>query len=240
MSSGRSSLAIATNELIRAELVAAFGIGLVATLSPCALPLYPGFLAYLAAQSGERPRRSTRWLGLAVLAGVLSMMFIIGAVIALLSIAVGRVLVVITPLADVLVIGLGVALLFGLNPFAKLPMLAPGGTRGSAVLNAYVYGLLYGPIVIPCSGPLLVAVFTLSLTVDAFLDKLAFFLAFGLGFGVPLLVISLIAAGRSAALLRLFLRHYGVIARVAGVILVSVGLWDLASNLPFALLYLGS
>lgn len=175
-----------------------------------------------------------------MLAGVLSMMLIIGAVIALLSVAVGRVLVVITPLADVFVIGLGVALLFGLNPFAKLPMLAPRGTRGSPVLNAYVYGLLYGPIVIPCSGPLLVAVFTLSLTVDAFLDKLVFFLAFGLGFGVPLLVISLIAAGRSAALLRLFLRHYGVIARVAGVILVGVGLWDLASNLPFALLYLGA
>ncbi len=193
-----------------------------------------------AARSDDRPGGSTRWLGLAVLAGVLSMMLLIGAIIALLSVAIGSVLVFITPLADLLVIGLGVALLFGLNPFARLPMLARGGTRGSPLLNAYVYGLLYGPIVIPCSGPLLVAIFTLSLTVDAYLDKLAFFLAFGFGFGVPLLLISLIAAGRSAALLRLFLRHYGAIARIAGIVLIGVGLRDLASNLPFVLLYLGA
>jgi cytochrome c-type biogenesis protein len=150
------------------------------------------------------------------------------------------VLVVVTPLADLVVIAFGVALLLGVNPFARLPSLADdGGSRGP-LLSAYVYGLMYGPIAIPCSGPLLVAIFTLSLGVTDFLGKLAFFLAFGLGFGVPLLVISLLASGRSAALLRVFARNYGVIARVAGVVLVAVGLYDLSNNIPAALLYLGA
>lgn len=222
-----------------AELGVAFGIGLVATLSPCALPLYPGFLAYLAARSGEGAARATGWLGLAVLAGILTMMLLLGAIIAALQVAVGRVLVVVTPLADLVVIGLGIALLVGLNPFAKLPSLASGAGERGPVLSAYLYGLMYGPIAIPCSGPLLIAIFTLSLTVTDFAQKLLFFLAFGLGFGVPLLAISLVAAGRGATLLRVFARNYAVIARVAGVVLIAVGLYDLSINLPFALLYLG-
>ncbi|MBM4434641.1 MAG: hypothetical protein FJ028_06005 [Chloroflexi bacterium] len=222
------------------ELGAAFGIGLVATLSPCALPLYPGFLAYLAARSGEGPQRPTGWLGLAALAGILTMMLAIGALIAVLQVAVGRVLVVVTPLADVLVIALGVAMLLGANPFARLPSLAGGSARRGPILSAYLYGLMYGPIAVPCSGPLLAAIFTLSLTVTDFLGKLLFFLAFGLGFGVPLVVIAVVAAGRSAALPRVFARNYGVIARVAGAVLVAVGLYALSNDLPSALLYLGA
>jgi cytochrome c-type biogenesis protein len=168
------------------------------------------------------------------------MMLAIGAVVAALQVAMGRVLVVITPLADLAVIALGVALLLGANPFARLPTLAAGSAARGPILSAYLYGLMYGPIAVPCSGPLLIAIFTLSLTVTDLFQKLLFFLAFGLGFGVPLLVIALVAAGRSAALLRSFARHYGKIARVAGAILVVVGLYDLSVNLPFALLYLGA
>ncbi|HUG55944.1 MAG TPA: cytochrome c biogenesis protein CcdA [Candidatus Limnocylindrales bacterium] len=225
--------------MLLGELVPAFGLGILATASPCALPLYPGFLAYLAAgaQSG-RPSRFGRWLGVFVLAGVLTMMVALGALIAAFSLAVGQVLVFVTPLADLVVIGLGVALLLGANPFARLPALLPGGTGGGGAVAAYAYGLLYGPIALPCSGALLVSIFTLSLSVADFAGKLLFFLAFGLGFGVPLLAISLLAHGRQAALLRAFTRHYGVIGRVAGALLVAVGLYDLSVNLPNVLLQL--
>ena len=222
-----------------AELATAFGIGLLATLSPCALPLYPGFLAYLAAGGAGERRGAARWLGAAVLGGVLTMMLALGALIAALSIAVGQVLVFVTPLADLLVIALGLALLFGKNPFAKPPMLGGGNLTGSPLRSAYVYGLMYGPIALPCSGALLVSIFTLSLSAGAFAERLLFFLVFGLGFGVPLLAISLLADGRQRALLSLFTRHYAVLSRVAGIILIAVGLVDLRANLPFVRLYLG-
>lgn len=216
----------------------AFGIGLLATLSPCALPLYPGFLAYLAAGGAGRTG-SARWLGLYVLAGILTAMLALGAIIAALSLAVGQVLVFVTPVADLFVIGLGVALLLGRNPFARLPMLAGAARGGSAARSAYAYGLMYGPIALPCSGALLVSIFTLSLTVGSFAEKLLFFLAFGVGFGVPLLAISFVAEGRQRALLGLFTRHYALVSRVAGIILIVVGALDLAANLPFVRLYLG-
>lgn len=219
------------------QLGVAFGIGLLATLSPCALPLYPGFLAYLAA-GGAGGRASARWLGLFVLAGVLTMMIALGALIAALSVAVGRVLVVVTPLADLAVIVLGVALVLGANPFSRLPVLGGATTAGSVARSAYLYGLLYGPIALPCSGALLVSIFTLSVSVTTFAEKMVFFLLFGLGFGVPLLLISLLAVGRQRALLQLFTRHQRVVSRIAGIVLIAVGAWDFAANLPVALLYL--
>jgi cytochrome c-type biogenesis protein len=220
------------------ELATAFGIGVLATASPCALPLYPGFLAYLAA--GRRAAgTSIRWLGLVVLSGVLTMMIAIGALISALSLAVGQVLVVVTPLADVAVIALGAALLLGRDPFSRLPAVAATASPRGEVRGAFVYGLLYGPIALPCSGALLVSIFTLSVSLASFLEKMLFFVVFGLGFGVPLLAISLLAAARQRSLVTAFARHHAVISRVAGAILVVVGAIDLSANLPLALLYLG-
>lgn len=222
-----------------AELSTAFGLGLVATLSPCALPLYPGFLAYLAA-GGERlgSRRVVRWLGLFVLLGVLTMMLALGALIASLAVAVGQVLVFVTPVAYAVVIALGAAMLLGANPFARLPQLGVS-TRGGPLLGAYTYGLLYGPIALPCSGAFLVSVFALSLTVGSFAEKLLFFLAFGLGFGVPLLALSAIAPARRSWLIRSFTAHERVVARLAGGLLVAVAGVGLAESVPSIRLYLG-
>ncbi|MGH2491220.1 MAG: cytochrome c biogenesis CcdA family protein [Candidatus Limnocylindria bacterium] len=225
--------------MIVSELTTGFVIGLFATLSPCALPLYPGFLAYLAARRDDStPSRAARWLGLVVLAGVLTTMLVLGALMAALAVSTSSVLRIVTPLADLVVIALGVVLLLGRDPFAKLPMLGPATLGGGMVRSAYIYGLLYGPIALPCAAPLLVAMFGLSLSFDSFSEALAFFMAFGLGFGLPLLVISLLAYSTQLSLVRLFVRHRQVVSRIAGAVLIAVGAIDLANNLPLILLTL--
>jgi cytochrome c-type biogenesis protein len=203
------------------------------------LPLYPGFLAYLAARSEDGAgSRAARWLGLVVLAGVLTTMLVLGALMAALAVSTSSVLRIVTPLADVVVIALGGVLLLGRDPFAKLPILGPTRLGGGMVRSAYVYGLLYGPIALPCAAPLLVAMFGLSLSFDSFIGALAFFMAFGLGFGMPLLAISLLAYSKQVSLVRFFATHRAVVSRVAGAVLVVVGLTDLANNLPLILLTL--
>ena len=219
------------------ELIPAFSLGLLATLSPCALPLYPGFLAYLASTSAA-PSRAAPWLGLVVLGGVLTAMLALGALVVALGIALGAVLTVVAPLADLVVIGLGVALLLGAHPFTRLPMLAAGG-RGGPVRSAYVYGLLYGPITLPCSGALVVSIFSLSLALDSLSQRLIFFLVFGLGLGTPLVLLSFLAQARSAGLLRLFTRHESAVSRFAGAVLILVGAADFMSKLPALAVYLG-
>lgn len=225
--------------MLVSELATGFAIGLLATLTPCVLPLYPGFLAYLAARREDGNRsRAARWLGLVVLAGVLTTMLVLGALMALLAVSTSSVLRIVTPLADIVVIALGIVLLLGRDPFAKLPILGPAQLGGGMVRSAYVYGLLYGPIALPCAAPLLVAMFGLSLSFDSFIGALAFFMAFGLGFGMPLLAISLLAYSKQLSLVRFFAIHRAVVSRAAGAVLVVVGVTDLANNLPFILLTL--
>ena len=223
-----------------AQLAPAFPIGLLATLSPCVLPLYPGFLSYLGANAHKlRSQKGVRWLGLFVLLGVLTMMLILGALIAALSLSTGRVLSVVTPVADIVVVVLGLALLFGINPFAKLPQIRTRGGNENPYLSAYVYGLLYGPIALPCSGPLVISVFALSLSVSGFFYQLLFFLVFGLGFGIPLVAISLLAQGGQRWVLQKFTQHYTIISRLGGILLIVVGVWDFVVNFENVRLYSG-
>ena len=209
--------------------ITSFVLGLLAMTSPCVLPLYPGFLAYLSGQTDALSVRRRVLLGPAVLAGVLTMMIALGLLIAVLAISVGRALAVVIPLADAAILLLGVALLLDRNPFRSLPQVRIPVLR-RPLLNAYVYGLLYGPIALPCSGPLVVAIFALSFSVSEALAKLWVFLWFGLGFGVPLLVLSLLSGTLQGRLTRSFARHGRLINGVGGVLLIGVAVYDLGQN----------
>jgi cytochrome c-type biogenesis protein len=208
-----------------AELAQFFGLGLVATTSPCVLPLYPGFLAYLGASAEQlQGRRGTGLLGLFVLAGVITMMLALGFLIAGLRTAAGAVLVFITPVAGLLIIVLGVLLLFDVNVFARIPQIQIPAVR-SPFASAYVYGLLYGPIAFPCSAPFLVTGLLLSLD-----GVVVNFLAFGLGFGVPLLALSLLARTQQRRITQLLTRHSRAFNLAAGVILIVLGAVNIIEN----------
>lgn len=209
-------------------ILTSLSLGLLATTSPCILPLYPGFLAYLSG-STSAGSRARYFLGVFVLLGVMTMMLALGGLIALLSISIGSALAVVVPLADLLIVGMGILLLADINPFKKLPQVqAPGLSHPFA--NAFVYGLLYGPIALPCSGPLVVSVFALSLTAGEALSKLGVFFWFGLGFGLPLLALSLLSGSLQRQITRLFAVHARLVNIVSGILLLAVGIYDLWSN----------
>jgi cytochrome c-type biogenesis protein len=218
-------------------LLSSFSIGLLATVSPCVLPLYPGYLAYL---SGGLKSASEGWLryllGFAVLAGVLSMMLILGGVIAALSVSVGQALSIVVPLADGVLIILGILLLLGKNPFVRLPQIKVPALS-NPLLNAYVYGFLYGPIALPCSGPFVVSIFALSLTPEALAEKMIVFLGFGLGFGMPLLVLSLISGAAQRSITSFFTRHTRWVNLIGGLILIGLGIYDFTINWPLIAAY---
>ena len=204
-------------------------LGLLATTSPCVLPLYPGFLAYLSGLDEIGAGRQRYFLGLFVLAGVLTMMLALGGVIALLAIPVGNMLAYIIPLADLLILLLGILLLLDRNPFKTLPQIQVPLLR-HPFINAFTYGLLYGPIALPCSGPLVVGIFALSFTVGEAFSKLWVFLWFGLGFGIPLFILSLLSGALQRQLTTLFARHNRIVNIVGGLLLVSVAIYDLNLN----------
>ncbi|HSK93563.1 MAG TPA: cytochrome c biogenesis protein CcdA [Candidatus Angelobacter sp.] len=223
------------------QLGIAIAAGIGATITPCVLPLYPGFLAYItarpiaadasgAAAVAHRPPAVVAavlvWLGVVV------GMVLIGAVLALLSVSLGRVLSVILPVIDVVIIALGVLLLLGRNPFARIPQPSPAAFGGGGpYVGSFLYGLLFAPIALPCSGPFLIGIFVASLTIGDAARQLAFFGAFGIGFGLPLFLLGLAGQARGRQLAAAMVRWERPIQLVLGTALVAIGLWDLSNNL---------
>jgi cytochrome c-type biogenesis protein len=212
-------------------LLLAFTLGLGSAASPCLLPLYPSFLAYLTANARAlEGRRGSGFLGLIILGGVLTTMLVVAAVLVVLSAPLGYLLGVLIPAIDLLLIALGLALLAGRNPFERLP-----GASVPIVANpygqAYLYGLMLGPLALPCAGAFALSLIAFSIGVEELAPRILTFLAFGLGFGLPLVLLSLLAGARRQQVVRFVTRHHRTIEIVGGLILIAVGIWDLATNL---------
>jgi len=224
------------------DLLIALSAGVGATITPCVLPLYPGFLAYITApalatadvSAGTATARPPAAIAAAfVWLGVVIGMVGIGAVLALLSLSLGSVLRLALPIIDLVLIGLGILLLARRNPFAMLPQPSPRALGGAGPLaGSFLYGLFFAPIALPCSGPFLIGIFVASLTLDDALRQLGFFAAFGVGFGLPLLVLGVVGQARARDLARAALRWDRPLQVALGAALVVVGAWDLWSNLP--------
>lgn len=216
------------------------GLGLASAASPCLLPLYPGFLAYLAGNSEAlQGRRGTGLLGLAVLAGVLATMVVVGVILVAVSVPTSALLAYATPIVDGLLVVLGILLLAGRNPFARLP-----GVNVPVVSSpfgrAFLYGVFLGPIALPCAGPFLVSLLAISLGVGDAVGRVGTFLLFGLGFGLPLVVLSLLTGLRAQAVVRWVVQRHRAIEVVAGALLVVVAILDLADKWDAILLTLGA
>jgi cytochrome c-type biogenesis protein len=223
-----------------ARLALAFTIGLLATMNPCVLPLYPGFLAYLANNAANPTRMvNIRYLGFAALGGVMTMMLALGALIAGLIEMLGHAPAIIAPLGAAITLLMGFLLLLNVNPFARLPILASRTpvTGSTPHAEAFLYGLLFGPMIIPCAGPLVVSIFTLSLGVAGFVEQFLFFFIFGLGFGLPLLVLALLPQSLSGDLMRQVTRHSTLISRLSGLALIGFGIWNLRASWALLSLY---
>ncbi len=212
------------------ELLTSAGLGVAANLNPCVLPLYPGFLSYMANKPNVVDRkRFTRIAGFMVLSGVLVFMMIIGAITAGLGLSISGFVSVASPIAFAVLIILGILLLFNVE-FTQLYFILPQArvpSLKSPYVSAFAFGFLYGPIVIPCNAPLVFGVFAYSFGATSFISRFLVFLSFGLGLGAPLVLLSLMSATRGSWLIKKFVEYHTIINRVAGTLLIVLGSYEL-------------
>ncbi len=216
-----------------AELWTGFLLGSGAILTnACMLPLYPGLIAFMASNAdNERTRRASKWLGALVLLGVLSMMLLIGLALHLLQQPFGGLLTTLLPMIYLVVIGLGLLMLFGRSPFARLAQLQ-SPVFSSPYLTAYVYGLLFAPMTLPCTGPVVTAAFLRGAAgADALTGEILYFLAFGLGFGWPLVLLPLVALPVQRQLVRRLARNHQALTRISGLLLIGIGIFGFVTEI---------
>ncbi len=165
-------------------------------------------------------------------------MMVAGIVLVTVAIPTSRLLVYVTPLVDGLLIVLGVLLIVGRNPFNRLPTVRVP-VLDNPFGQAYVYGILLGPLAFPCAGPFLVSLLAISVGVADAAGKLSTFLVFGLGFGLPLVILSLLAAARGQAVVHWLVAHHRPIEIGSGALLIGAATFDLVDKWESIRLTLG-
>lgn len=210
--------------------------GLVSFLSPCVLPLVPGYLSYVTGLSGAELGADARRAGFRrrgrLLAGCL--LFILGFTAVFVSYGaafggVGALLQahagVITRVLGVVTIALGLAfagLIPGLHRDIRLHYVPAAGLVGAPLL-----GVLFGVGWTPCIGPTLAAVQTLAFSSASAARGAILAAAYCLGLGLPFVVAAL-AFRRALAAFHMVKRHYAWVMRAGGAMLVVIGVLLLA------------
>ncbi|MEV7966663.1 cytochrome c biogenesis protein CcdA [Sphaerisporangium sp. NPDC088356] len=210
---------VAAGSLIVA-LPVAIAAGLVSFLSPCVLPLVPGYLSYVTGMSGD-PRRGRMVAGSALFVLGFSLVFVLGGALfgGLGAMLFGNAEVVTRVLGGLtIVLGLGfLGLIPGLQRDVRIHRFPAAGMAGAPLL-----GVVFGLGWTPCIGPTLSAVLTLSLDQASAVRGAMLAFAYALGLGLPFILAAL-AYRRALHTFKAVRRHSQLITRVGGAMLVLVG-----------------
>lgn len=199
--------------------------GLVSFLSPCVLPLVPGYLGYVTGLTGvdlQKQKRGRMFAGIGLFVLGFSAVFVAyGAVFGQLGAWLRLSSGWLTQVMGVVVIVMGVIFMGGLGWFqrdVKLHARVPAGLWGAPLL-----GLTFGLGWAPCIGPTLSAVQLLAISGDANAVKGAFLtFIYCLGLGLPFLLIAL-GVRRGMGAMAFFKRHRRALQLSGGGLLVVVG-----------------
>nr|WP_221473164.1 cytochrome c biogenesis protein CcdA [Planomonospora venezuelensis] len=199
----------------------AVAAGLVSFLSPCVLPLVPGYLSYVTGMSAD-PRRGRMTLGMVLFVlGFAAVFVATGALFGGLGSALLGNADVITRVLGALTILLGLAFMGfvpGLQRDVRIHRLPAAGLAGAPLL-----GVVFGLGWTPCIGPTLAVVLTLGLNEGSAGRGAVLAFAYALGLGLPFVVAGL-AYRRALHTFKALRRHSQLITRVGGAMLVAVGL----------------
>ncbi|AWS40058.1 MULTISPECIES: cytochrome c biogenesis CcdA family protein [Streptosporangium] len=199
----------------------AVAAGLVSFLSPCVLPLVPGYLSYVTGMSAD-PKRGRMVAGIVLFVLGFAAVFVVGgALFGGLGAALFDNADIIKRVLGALTIVLGLAFMGvipGLQRDFRIHRLPAAGLAGAPLL-----GLVFGLGWTPCIGPTLGVVLTLGMTEGSAGRGALLAFAYALGLGLPFVAAGL-AYRKALETFKAVRKHSQLITRAGGLMLVAVGL----------------
>ncbi|QID17921.1 cytochrome c biogenesis protein CcdA [Nitrogeniibacter mangrovi] len=182
-------------------LAGAVAAGMISFLSPCVLPLVPGYVSYVSGHAAHAPEEKTR-LEQHVRSALLSLCFVLGFSVVFIALGasasvIGRLLLSfrteLNMLGGAIVIAFG---LFMIKPFHRLRWLNRDmrfhpGIKGGRPAAAFTLGMAFGFGWTPCIGPILGVILTAGAMQSSLGGAVGLLAAYALGLGVPFVLAAL-------------------------------------------------
>jgi len=210
------------DQIFSGVLVAAFPFafiaGLISFLSPCVLPLVPGYLSFAA---GFSVSRGKVFLGSFLFVLGFSSVFVsFGAIFGGLGNTLSAHEEIISRVLGVVTIFLGF-IFYGRVPFS--PTIRPKMRTTGGLVGAPLLGVLFGIGWTPCIGPALAAVQTLAFQESSALRGAILSFGYCLGLGLPF-ILSGLFLDKSTKLRSIIYRRGYLISKIGGIFLIAIGI----------------
>lgn len=226
--------------------LAAFFAGVISFLSPCVLPLVPGYISLISGTSIESLQTADRKLLRSVM--VNSLTFILGFTVVFVSLGalatgVGQVtqryhreLAIIAGVV-VFVFGLHLTGIFKINALYSDKRLH-GMKGGAGPIGAFLVGFAFAFGWTPCIGPILSVILVFAGSQETVLKGILLLTVYSLGLAVPFLLTSLFV-NRFLSFYGKFRQHLHTVEVISGVLLIVFGLLIATGNFTRLSSYLG-
>ncbi len=213
------------NHLMDGFLLTAFPIavlaGLISFISPCVLPLVPGYLSFAAGFSRSRGRV---FLGSILFVLGFSALFIsYGALFGELGARIVTNEDVITRVLGLLTILMGVVFL---GAFPMMPTVKPRISTTGGLIGAPILGFLFGVGWTPCIGPALASVQALAFQESSAMRGAVLSLGYCIGLGLPFIASGLFL-DKSEKMRKVLVKRGDKVSKIGGVLLILIGLLQL-------------
>ena len=215
------------------DFILAFAAGALSFFAPCVVPLLPAYVSYLTGAALSDIRSDPTAYQARVVRGGLLYVVGFGLVFVGLGVAAGIAgqglkgdALVFQRIGGVVVIVMGLVLAEPLparitqRTFNPISLSRPGRTGGAAA--PLVLGVVFGTAWTPCVGPVLASILVLAANTHHALQGGTLLTAYTLGLGLPFVVASLLLAS-FPSLMRPLQRIASITSRVAGVLLIGLG-----------------
>lgn len=217
-----------------------FGAGVLSFLSPCVLPLVPPYLTYMSGASFDQLRADGATAGVLWRRSVFTSIFFIlgfslvfvtlGATATAFGAAFRQALPILTPIAGLLIIAMGLHFL-GVYRIGLLDrqLRHQGPGLASGPIGGFLLGLAFAVGWTPCIGPVLGAILSVAASGQTAWDGAGLLGIYSAGLGVPFLLAG-IAIGPFLTFFESFKKHLRTVERVMGALLVFTGLLFLSGQ----------
>ena len=222
------------------SLFTAFVAGILSFISPCVLPIVPGYLSFISGVNVAELKEGEKPAGLARRVGLTSFAFVLGFSSVFVALGAAATLVGYTLQRykrELGMVGGIVIIVLGLHTAGILPIKwllyekrAEVKSRPLGLLGAYVVGVAFAFGWTPCIGPILGAILLFASQQDTVGQGVLLLAAYSAGLGIPFVLSGLAINGFFSAFGRLR-RHMRAVEYVAGALLVGVGLLLLTNRL---------